>query len=80
MSSERFYLRANFIHFAKLARDLAFTSPTQTFIAAQFRDQAGVNRTLAIEILEVLDRLGVTQRVGDTRKLFKPLEVVFAID
>ena len=80
VSSERFYLRANFIHFAKLARDLAFTSPTQTFIAAQFRDQAGVNRTLAIEILEVLDRLGVTQRVGDTRKLFKPLEVVFAID
>jgi selenocysteine-specific elongation factor len=77
VSSERFYLRANFIHFATLARHLASTSPTQTFIAAQFRDQAGVNRTLAIEILEVLDRLGVTQRVGDTRKLLKPLETVF---
>ncbi len=77
VSSERFYLRANFIHFATLARHLASTSPTQTFIAAQFRDQAGVNRMLAIEILEVLDRLGVTQRVGDTRKLLKPLEVVF---
>ncbi len=77
VSSERFYSRANFIHFATLARHLASTSPTQTFIAAQFRDQAGVNRMLAIEILEVLDRLGVTQRVGDTRKLLKPLEVVF---
>jgi len=77
VSSERFYLRANFIHFATLARHLASTSPTQTFIAAQFRDQAGVNRMLAIEILEVLDRLGVTQRVGDARKLLKPLEVVF---
>jgi selenocysteine-specific elongation factor len=77
VSSERFYLRANFIHFATLARHLASTSPTQTFIAAQFRDQAGVNRTLAIEILEVLDRLGVTQRVGDARKLLKPLETVF---
>ena len=77
VSSERFYLRANFIHFATLARHLASTSPTQTFIAAQFRDQVGVNRMLAIEILEVLDRLGVTQRVGDARKLLKPLEVVF---
>ena len=77
VSSERFYLRANFVHFAKLARDLVLASPTQTFIAAQFRDQAGVNRTLAIEILEVLDRLGVTQRVGDARKLLKPLESVF---
>ena len=77
VSSERFYTRANFIHFATLARQLVLASPTQTFIAAQFRDQAGVNRTLAIEILEVLDRLGVTQRVGDTRKLLKPLETVF---
>ena len=77
VSSERFYLRANFIHFARLARQLVLASPTQTFIAAQFRDQASVNRTLAIEILEVLDRLGVTQRVGDARKLLKPLESVF---
>jgi selenocysteine-specific elongation factor len=77
VSSERFYLRANMIHFAKLARELVLASPTQTFIAAQFRDQVGVNRTLAIEILDVLDRLGVTQRVGDTRKLLKPLETVF---
>jgi selenocysteine-specific elongation factor len=77
VSSERFFSRANFIHFATLARQLVLASPTQTFIAAQFRDQAGVNRVLAIEILEVLDRLGVTQRVGDTRKLLKPLETVF---
>jgi selenocysteine-specific elongation factor len=77
VSSERFFSRANFIHFATLARQLVLASPTQTFIAAQFRDQAGVNRVLAIEILEVLDRLGVTQRVGDARKLLKPLETVF---
>jgi len=77
VTSERFYLRANMIHFATLARQLALASPTQSFIAAQFRDQVGVNRTLAIEILDVLDRLGVTQRVGDARKLLKPLEAVF---
>ncbi len=80
VSSERFYLRANVIQFATIARELVLASPTQTFIAAQFRDRVGVNRTLAIEILDVLDRLGVTQRVGDARKLLKPIETVFATD
>jgi selenocysteine-specific elongation factor len=75
--SNSFYTRATFIEFSKLAKQLALTNSEQTFIAAQFRDIVGVNRTLAIEILEVLDRLGITQRVGDARKLFKSIESVF---
>jgi selenocysteine-specific elongation factor len=75
--SERFYTRANVIELSKLAKQLALANPEQTFIAAQFRDIVGVNRMLAIEILEVLDRLGITQRVGDARKLFKSIESVF---
>jgi selenocysteine-specific elongation factor len=77
LRSARFYTRANFIEFSKMARQLAIANPEQTFIAAQFRDIVGVNRVLAIEILEVLDRLGITQRVGDARKLFKSIESVF---
>jgi selenocysteine-specific elongation factor len=77
VSSDRFYLRAQFIQFAQLAAELAGNSPTGTFIAAKFRDRIGVNRTLAIEILDVLDRLGVTLRVGDARKLLKPIQTVF---
>ena len=49
----------------------AAEGPGGTFIAAQFRDRTGVNRTVAIEILECLDRLGITQRVGDARKMRK---------
>jgi len=75
--SDRFYTRATFIELSKLAEQLALAHAGQTFIAAQFRDIVGVNRTLAIEILEVLDRLGITQRVGDARKLFKSIESVF---
>ena len=41
------------------------------FTAAQFRDATGIGRGLAIEILEFLDTLGITQRVGDARKLRK---------
>jgi hypothetical protein len=41
------------------------------FTAAQYRDATGVGRGLAIEILESLDTLAITQRVGDARKLRK---------
>jgi hypothetical protein len=41
------------------------------FTAAQYRDATGTGRGLAIQILEVLDGLGVTQRLGDARKMRK---------
>ena len=34
---------------------------------AQFRDQVGIGRGLAILVLERLDHEGVTKRVGDSR-------------
>jgi len=37
------------------------------FTAAQFRDAAGIGRNLAIDLIEHLDRAGVTQRRGDLR-------------
>lgn len=39
------------------------------FAAAQFRDHAGVGRNLTIDLLEFLDRRGVTFRVGNVRYL-----------
>ncbi len=71
VTSQRFYLRETMAQFAALATAMADSAPEQAFIAAQFRDRVGVNRTVAIEILECLDRLGVTQRVGDARKIRK---------
>jgi hypothetical protein len=41
------------------------------FTAAQYRDATGLGRSLAIEILEFFDSLGVTQRLGDARKMRK---------
>jgi selenocysteine-specific elongation factor len=69
VTAKRFYTREVFHGFARLAADLAAASPGEDFTAATFRDHAGVNRTHAIEILECLDRLGVTQRIGDARKM-----------
>jgi selenocysteine-specific elongation factor len=71
VTAERFYPREVLADLAARAAGLAAGSPQQSFTAAQFRDVAGTNRTLAIEILECLDRLGVTQRIGDVRKMRK---------
>ena len=68
---DRFYPRATLATLAATAQAVARANPAGTFTAAQYRDATGIGRGLAIEILEFLDTLGVTQRLGDARKLRK---------
>jgi selenocysteine-specific elongation factor len=68
---DRFYPRATLATLAATAHALARSSPGGTFTAAQYRDATGIGRGLAIEILETLDTLGITQRIGDQRKARK---------
>ncbi|MEO7727293.1 MAG: selenocysteine-specific translation elongation factor [Burkholderiales bacterium] len=70
VTPERFYPRATLAQLAAVAQIVAQAVPAG-FTAAQFRDRSGVGRGLAIEILECLDRLGITQRIGDVRKMRK---------
>jgi selenocysteine-specific elongation factor len=69
VTKDRYYPRATLATLAATAKALADAGGM--FTAAQFRDATGIGRTLAIEILEFLDGLGVTQRVGDARKMRK---------
>ena len=69
VTPKRFYPREVVAQLAAIAASLAEKSSAGSFIAAQFRDALRINRGLAIEILECLDRIGVTQRVGDARKM-----------
>ena len=69
VTPERFYPRATLAQLAACAADVAQQLPNNQFTAAQYRDRTGVGRGLAIEILECLDRLGITQRLGDQRKM-----------
>ncbi len=70
--------------------DFTFVCPTElgdiaealgaggsTFGAADFRDRTKIGRNLAIEILEYFDKVGLTWRTGDTRKVLKPATEVF---
>ncbi|MGP1677828.1 MAG: selenocysteine-specific translation elongation factor [Burkholderiales bacterium] len=67
----RFYPKATLAALAANAAALARSSPGGMFTAAQYRDATAIGRTLAIQILEFFDTLGITQRVGDARKTRK---------
>ncbi len=71
VTAERFYLRGTLARFAVLVADVAKALPGGRFSAAQVRDRTDIGRGRAIELLECLDRLGITQRVGDVRVVRK---------
>ena len=69
VGQDRFCLRAILAALAATAASLAQSSPMGSFTAAEYRDALGSDRSLAIELLECLDGVGVTLRVGDTRRI-----------
>ncbi len=71
VGAERFYLKATMAVLAATAQAVCTRQPNGLFTAAQYRDATGIGRTLAIEILETLDSLQITQRIGDARKMRK---------
>jgi selenocysteine-specific elongation factor len=68
---DRFYPRATLAALAATAAEVAKASANGMFTAAQYRDATGTGRGLAIQVLEFLDGLGITQRLGDARKMRK---------
>ena len=66
VSDQRFFLPERWEALVAMVRELAAAGP---FNVRQFRDAAGIGRNVAIDVLEHLDRRGITQRQGDTRVL-----------
>jgi len=71
VAEDRFYPKATLATLAANAALLARHSSRGLFTAAQYRDAVGIGRTLAIKILEFFDALGITQRIGDTRRMHR---------
>ena len=67
VASNRYFLPETVARLAAIADELAADDPAGGFTATAFKDRSGVGRNLTIEILEYLDRIGVTRRTGDTR-------------
>ena len=68
IAHDHFFLRAATVNMASVACDLSGEQGDGWFTAAAFRDRLGNGRKVAIQILEFLDRHGVTIRRGDLRR------------
>lgn len=77
VAPNRFFLPETVERLAEIARELAQASPEGRFTAAEFKDRSGVGRNLTIEVLEYLDRIGVTRRDGDARIVLRSAAEVF---
>jgi selenocysteine-specific elongation factor len=69
VGTDRFCLRTTLAGLASTAAGLASDSADGSFTVAQYRDAIGTGRGLAIEILECLDSVGATLRVGEARRM-----------
>jgi selenocysteine-specific elongation factor len=77
VAPNRFFLPETVERLAEVARELAEASPEGRFTAAEFKDRSGIGRNLTIEVLEYLDRIGVTRREGDARTVLRDAAAVF---
>lgn len=66
VSANRYYLKERLLELVAIAQRL---DADGAFSVRQFRDASGVGRNVVIEVLEHLDRQGVTRREGDLRRV-----------
>ncbi len=69
VATDHFFLRDTVAEMVEIAADIAAQNANGQFGAAQFRDRLDNGRKVAIQILEFFDRHGVTQRLGDLRRM-----------
>ena len=77
VAKNRFYPPATMRDLGRLAVGLAEKSQDEMFSTADFRDATGVGRNVTIQVLEYFDRIGFTPRIGEGRKIRKPIDEVF---
>lgn len=67
--ADDFYLHRDYFEAAR-ARTVEFLKEKGTLTMAEFRDLLGTSRKYAVPLLEYLDSIKVTRRVGDDRVLY----------
>ena len=72
VAPNRFFLPATVAALGQAAAALAHE--VGGFTASDYNRHTGIGRNLAIEVLEFLDRLGVTQRTGELRHVVRDVE------
>ena len=69
INATRYALTTTLLDFADTTESLA---SEQNFTVANFKDELGIGRKLAVEILEFFDSINFTQRQGNERTIANP--------
>jgi selenocysteine-specific elongation factor len=69
VAHDHFFLRETVAEMIAIAAEIATAAPDAEITAAAFRDRVDSGRKVAIQILEFLDKQGVTIRRGDKRRV-----------
>ncbi len=64
VAPNRYYLPAAVAELEAAARALAAASPDGAYDAAAYRDHTGIGRNLTVQVIEFLDRVGITRFDG----------------
>ena len=71
VAKNRFFPPSTLDGLVAVARKLAAASADGHFTAQQFKDASGIGRNVTIEVLEYLDHIGSTKRLGEARVLIE---------
>lgn len=77
VSDKRYFLPTTIRGFAITAEQLASSSSQAGFTVKEYRDAVGIGRNAVIEILEYFDKVGLTLRQDQVRKIRKPAAQLF---
>lgn len=69
IAPDHFFLRKSVSEMTDIILELSSQGANGEFSAAEFRDRINTGRKVAIQVLEFLDRHGVTLRRGDARRV-----------
>ncbi|GCL61438.1 selenocysteine-specific translation elongation factor [Pseudaquabacterium pictum] len=69
VAPNRWYLPQTVQQLAAVARELAAASPDGAYDAAAYRDRSGIGRNLTVQVIEFLDRAGITRFDGSRHHL-----------
>jgi len=74
VAPNRFFPPETIASLAGIAEALAAAAEEGGFAAGQFASETGIGRNLAIQVLEFLDRIGVTRRIGELRHVIRSVD------
>jgi selenocysteine-specific elongation factor len=69
VAPDQFFLSETVAEMARIGAAIAEADPAGTLTAAAFRDKLANGRKVAIQVLEFFDRVGITRRIGDRRRV-----------